>query len=97
VSGLTAYLAWCPALGYEEADECEVQACGSEFAAEEWARNLDDAAYVRGDRREFTSGRACVVDVRDPDGDVTRWTVSAKLVPEYTAKPYTVNETATTA
>lgn len=48
-------------------------------AAERWAER-EDAEH------KIASGQPVEVEVRGPDGNITRWTVSGEVVPQYSAR-----------
>lgn len=79
---MKTYLVWCPDMGDEREDACEIEAYDAESAAGEWAQEEDwnSAEY------SIVSGRETpVVYVAEGDGPVQAFRVSGEAVPTYYA------------
>ncbi len=77
------YLVWCEELGQKQNDGKQFAEAGPREAAQEWARWQDwhSAEF------SIVGGREVDVHVEHLDnGNRTRWRVTGKSVPEYSAK-----------
>ncbi|WP_368928398.1 hypothetical protein [Mixta calida] len=81
---MKTFLVWCPDMGAERDDACEIEAYDAESAAKKWAEEEDcnSAEYT------IVSGRETpVVCVAEGEGPAQEFSVSGEAVPTYYAHP----------
>lgn len=80
---MKTFLVWCPDMGAEREDACEIEAYDAASAAEEWAEDEDrnSAEYSIVGGRETP-----VVCVAEGDGPEQEFRVSGEAVPAYYAR-----------
>ena len=81
---MKTFLVWCPDMGSEREDACEIEAIDAESAAQDWAEGEDcnSAEY------SIVSGRQTpVVYVAELNKPAQMFVVSGEAVPAYYARP----------
>lgn len=85
---MRAFRVWCEALDESEEGESgerPIEATSAQDAAEQWGERFDwDSAEYR-----IAGGETFEVSVRDPNGELTRWEVSAEASVDYCASEVT--------
>lgn len=85
---MSIYKAWCPDNG-DEADALELPDASA--ATGPWALDAKHAAkvYVSLKWSDMSYPDEVIVCVRDPEGVLSKWTVSVEMVPRFSAREVT--------
>jgi hypothetical protein len=89
---VSAYKAWCPDNGDED-DALELPDA-SPGDGKDWALDAEDAAKVYVNRKwsDMSYPDEVNVCVRDPEGALSKWTVTVEMVPRFAAREIATKE-----